>query len=356
MGRRGVGGDTEEGNGEDRGLQGGVQDFDRMFDQRTADEAARDQAERTEKIIEWMLDKRLTYRVSLAVSNAYSAVVLGIFLMLLCMVVQAGTGTGLHHEAELRSNGTVVGEDVKQLWRTENNTVRHGCYLSSSRSDWIQSCIGMSGGWYGPKAMQVEGIFVTSYTTDLGAVPIAGSVFSGVVLGHLGVAALLSIYLSLAATPEGERSYSIFEPRGLIVVNGLVSICSTQAVERYFASCHGDGGWFTFLFLIFCTLACWADELPSAILGAVIGKRDETLWERRISCSFRLFILVLMCFVPLSAVAAANINSDIPGTVLVGLALPACVLSMCFDCLHWQLNEFDSVPWCAGLQRVPECG
>ncbi len=324
---------VEDGNRAGAVQVSSVDEMSRMLEEKMAWEDEEYEAEvsrRTDLIIEWMMDKRLTYRVSMEVANAYSVCVLGIFLMLLCMVMQAASGSGLSHDAEIRANGTIVGEEAKAAWRLDNSTARHGCYISSSRSDWIQSSLGTSVGWYGPNLLQMDGFGVMAYTTDLGTLPMAGSVFAGVVLAFLGIATLLAIYLSLAATPEGERSYCIIEPRGLIIVNGIVSICSTQGVERFFATCQRDAGGFASMFIIFCAAVCWLDEVPAAILGAIVvrGGRKESVWEHRGSCLARLLILLVMCFVPPAALSAGNAGSDVPGTVLVRSFAHDCLAAL----------------------------
>ena len=116
----------------------------------------------------------------------------------------------------------------------------------------------------------------TFATADTIAMPIVGSIFSGVVMAFLAVAFLMLLFLALTSMPEGERSYLLLEPRGLTIVNGIVSFASTQGVGLQFARCNGSGGSIAggvFLFLLFCLVACWLDELPAIIVQHAMKRR-----------------------------------------------------------------------------------
>ncbi len=155
--------------------------------------------------------------------------------------------------------------------------------------------------------------------------PLAGSIFAGLVLAHLSIVFLLSVYMSLVALPEGETSYGIFEPRGLIIINGLVTICSAQGVEKYFAHCHADVPGFSVLFLIFCLTTCWLDELPGAVLVAA-GFSFETSWVRWFCTSVRVAVLLIVVLAPLAVVYVSQGQStSLPKVVLVSVLVVCCV-------------------------------
>ena len=119
----------------------------------------------------------------------------------------------------------------------------------------------------------------SSFAADQGSLPIAGSIFSAIVLAFLCTSVLISVYMAFMAVPEGASTYVFMEPRGLILMNGLVAFGTTQSVEKNFARCSNDAAGATFVFALFCLLACWLDELPniawSAAVWAGLAKKKE---------------------------------------------------------------------------------
>ena len=214
-------------------------------------------------------------RTTLSVCSAYCAMSLGLLLLFLAELLQAASGLGLDTSVVYRI-------------RTMQDPEADELYASTQRLDWVQAVSGGSG-WMrkvcfilfehslgialNPHVEQDNNTFATA---DTFAMPIVGSIFSGVVMAFLVVAFLLSLFLALTSMPEGERSYLLLEPRGLTIVNGIVSFASTQGVRQQFARCNGSGGSIAggvFLFMLFCLIVCWLDELPGLIVQQAMKRR-----------------------------------------------------------------------------------
>ena len=175
----------------------------------------------------------------------------------------------------------------------------------------------------------------------------AGSVFAGVVLAFLLVSFLLALYLSLTAMPEGESSYLVLEPRGLVVANGVVAFASTQGVGQHFARCSASGSGDVGLFLLFCLLACWLDALP-ALVVSLISRSNKVAPEgmqKRLSPggavvlqkSIRCLLLVVVAASPVYMVYGLRGGGGVPGTVMVSPHANMIVLQLLLTCVSAQI-------------------
>lgn len=194
-------------------------------------------------------------------------------------------------------------------------------FTSSKRQDWVQAVAGGSG-W-----VLKEG--TTMVVANPTALPLVGSIFTGVVAAFLCVSFILSLYLLLTSMPEGDSSLLIAEPRGLIVGNGILAFAGTQGVEQNFAYCNPDVAGGAILMFLFSMLACWADELP-AFVGWVVSKNakvvpsDSSRYERRVGGMMfrtiaRIVILVILAWVPVCGVFISHTEGSVPMTLMVSL-------------------------------------
>ena len=164
-----------------------------------------------------------------------------------------------------------------------------------------------------------------TYAVDPVVLPLAGSVFCGIVAAYLVVSFLLSLYLALTALPEGDSSYLALNPRGLMVANGIVAFASTQGVGTHFARCGAGVAGGTVLFLLFCLLACWLDALPELLRssGKIKGKANPVA-EKVLKC----LVVVVVGLAPVYMVFALIQGGDgVPGTVMV----------RCQRCIYYSL-------------------
>jgi hypothetical protein len=176
------------------------------------------------------------------------------------------------------------------------------------------------------------------------ALPMLGSIFSGVVLAFLLISFLLSLVLVLTAMPEGESSSLFLEPHGLVVGNGVMAFASSQGVGQHFARCSTGSGLLagnTVLFLLFCLLACWLDELPGLLFGLANARktrqaenkdprvvmmtmpnRNSNKGQRIAQKGLQCFLFVAVGFAPLYMLPALEPNAaggqeGVPGMVMV---------------------------------------
>ncbi len=166
-----------------------------------------------------------------------------------------------------------------------------------------------------------------------------GSAFSGVVLAFLVLSFLLSLFLVLTAMPEGSSSYLFLEPRGLVVINGVVAFTSSQGVGQQFARCDAAGvAGSTVLFLLFCLMACWLDELPVLIFGLIRRRRKRYEENKDVPPSkkngsglmvvekgLQCFLIITVVFAPLYMLPALSGGEEAPGTVMVSFFCTQCV-------------------------------
>ena len=242
-------------------------------------------------LFKWISDRRAHAMSMLSVANAYSTCIFAIALLYLGCFLQAASGWGLDD-----------GDGVGMHLETRVSTARNSTYASSQRLDWVQATVGGSG-WvfhpytYSPKGntsgnttlmgSQEDYSGYNNYSVNSSALPLFGSLYAGAVLAYLVVCTLLGLYISLSATPEGDGSYLILEPRGLVVANGIITFGSTGTIEGNFARCRSDAAGTSTLFAIFCLLACWGDELPFLLKAAFEGlskakaKRDKNAASKK---------------------------------------------------------------------------
>lgn len=154
-----------------------------------------------------ILAERTSYRNGMNISNLYCTCVVGLLGLQVTALVQASGGAGL--------DATIV-QRVKAPYS----------YASSDKLDWIQSTMGSSG-WSreGP----------TAFSADPNILPFMGSIFSALVLAFLCICVLLGVYMCFVSVPEGASTYVFLEPRGLIVINGFITLGSSYCVDSIFA-------------------------------------------------------------------------------------------------------------------------
>lgn len=228
-----------------------------------SDAAAQDGRDETASVLKWIARRRGHGLNTLSVCNAYCSCTLAVFLLYFCEFMQAVSGWGL---------------DDQLVPRASVNASSRAVYSSSQRLDWIQASAGSSGWTLVVQQSVPQGnTSATNNATttpsallyavaEKGSLPVMGSVFAGAVLGFLLLGLLLSLYTSLSATPEGEFSYLVLEPRGLTVCNGILVFGSLGTVEHHFAFCAQDVAGSSTLFALFCLLACLFDEIPALVL------------------------------------------------------------------------------------------
>ena len=167
----------------------------------------------------------------------------------------------------------------------------------------------------------------TQFSADASSVPLFGSIFAGVVMAFLVTCLLLSIYMAYMATPEGASSYMFFEPRGLIVSNGIVTFASTHTIEQNFASCSSDAAGATATFVLFCCMACWLDALVDVIRGRVDARKETVA---RMLVLFRYGLMQSMALVPVIGFLATH-ASHAPSIVLVRMSSFFLCLVVCLS-------------------------
>ncbi len=139
-------------------------------------------------------------------------------------------------------------------------------------------------------------------------------------MAFLVVCFLLSIYMSYMATPEGASSYMFFEPRALVVANGIVTFSSTHTVEQNFAYCNRDVVGPTILFFLFCCMVCWVDAIVLLVQEFTSrGSRGSTTaGSNRLIKTFQYAIVQVAALVPFIGLVATQ-ASQMPATVMVSV-------------------------------------
>jgi hypothetical protein len=136
--------------------------------------------------------------------------------------------------------------------------VQRGMYISLEVNDWKQAVIGTTGEWQVQQA--VGGLVVARGDASL---PIAGSIFAGVLLGFLLLMLLIGVYACFMAMPESHWSYIFLEPRFLIMLNAALVMMAEYAVQNSFVHCYCPGciqpAVLCVLFALFSIVTCWAD-------------------------------------------------------------------------------------------------
>lgn len=167
------------------------------------------------------------------------------------------------------------------------------------------------------------------FAADARVLPFMGSIFTGAVLAFACICTLLSIYMSFVAVPEGASSYIFMEPRGLIVMNGLLVFGSTHGVETIFSVCSNSVAGDSVVFALFCLLACWLDGIPSLAVGLAnrLRKNQEPGDEKgnkksgKISKIFRYATLQCMSLVPIIGLLVTHPGPGMPNAILVSTSL-----------------------------------
>lgn len=177
---------------------------------------------------------------------------------------------------------------------------RSAVYVSSTNlNDWRQAIVGSSGEWQ-------PGPGNTMTAAPSSSLPLAGSLYAGILLAFLLVMLFVSIYAAFMATPEGESCYLFLEPRFLIIFNGMLVMLAGYSVRSVygFCFCSGSGAaacWppavLCVLFSLFCLAVCWLDMLIGLLLPARLFQL----------CKFG--VLLVFCLV---APLASVIISEVP--------------------------------------------
>lgn len=134
-------------------------------------------------------------------------------------------------------------------------------------------------------------------------------------MAFLVVCFLLSIYMCYMATPEGASSYMFFEPRALVVANGIVTFSSTHTVEQNFAYCNGDVVGPTILFFLFCCMVCWVDALVLFVHECTSRGRGSS---SRLIKTFQYAIVQIAALVPFIGLMVTQ-TSQMPATIMVSI-------------------------------------
>ncbi len=317
-----------------------------LSNKKRGDENGDDQAGHYRDVLKWIERRRSSAMNMLAVANSYSVCVLAISLLYVGCFLQGASGWGLSDTLK---------------WRT-SKLQANITYASSQRLDWVQSSIGASG-WVAVVVQQQNGTVnnttaatdppgLTHYEFDAKSLPLFGSLYAGAVLAYLVVCTLLGLYISLSATPEGDGSYLILEPRGLVVANGIIVFASMNSIDQNFAACAGDVAGASTQFAIFCLLACWADELPALLRAAAVAlskkrrdkkmkkegfaplkedggdddkkeagnnsdkKSKKKLWAAILMKVLQGLLLTIMCWVPLISIYMIHTGPEPPGVIV----------------------------------------
>lgn len=235
-----------------------------------------------------------------AATHAYCVLSLGLLLFFLACFLQGSTGWGLDGQVESRFP-RVLGNTRSNATSWNDQGLLY-VFNSSSQLDWIQATVGGATGSWTEKVLLSSCTLAffprltccvlcafhkgnrTYVVLEPRTLPFMGSIFSGAVLAYLTLSTLLSIYLGLTATPEGEGSIMLMlDPRGLTVANGVVAFASTQGVGQIFAFCSQDVAGGCALFFLFAFLVCWTDQLPVLVLWLA----DKLKAQRMKNAGFR---------------------------------------------------------------------
>ena len=106
--------------------------------QATADGASESEISRQKLML--IISKRVSYRYSMNVANAYSAAVGTILLLFVAMFIQSSTGSGLENSA-IEQRARMAHASMSSS--PDNYTTYY--YASSKRLDWVHATVGSSG-------------------------------------------------------------------------------------------------------------------------------------------------------------------------------------------------------------------
>lgn len=104
-------------------------------------------------------------------------------------------------------------------------------------------------------------------------IPIAGSIYAGLLMAFLALMFLISIYAVFTALPEETASYIFLEPRFLVLLSGMMTLLSAYSVKNSFLYCYCEqesNCWSTtilcIMFALFSGLICFLDLLLGLVL------------------------------------------------------------------------------------------
>lgn len=202
--------------------------------------------------------------------------------------------------------------------------VQRGVYVSLQLNDWKQAVVGTSGEW---QSLGVGGSALVTARLDA-SLPIAGSIFAGVLLGFLLLMLFISIYACFMAMPEAHWSYLFLEPRFLIILNAALVMLAKYAVQNSFVYCYCPGcmspAVLCLLFSIFALATCWADII-------FIG------FSKSLYKTCRMILLLVMGIIP--AFASLIMNLTILFKVLAWVVCIASSIISVVDYMFMSIAE-----------------
>lgn len=230
----------------------------------------------------------------MSVANAYSTCTLACLLCFVASVLQGVSGWGLDGSISIRAR--LQGPLFPVAGSNDTTTTQPvlAYYNSSRRLDWVQVSAGASG-WLAVAKGTAMNASVYA-VPDAAVMPLVGSIYCGVVAAFLVLCFFLSLYLSLRATPEGESTYLCFDPRGLIVVNAIVTVGTVWPLHANFVGCSGRTLGGTLFFAALCFVVCWAEETFVFIWGLFcLGKAPISPIADQV---LRIVVLLLLSWLP----------------------------------------------------------
>lgn len=166
-----------------------------------------------------LLRLRASFRRGMDASNACCTSMLTLLLLAATGVAQTLTAEGL-----LSPDGA----SVRLLPSVRDSSL---AYAASQRLSWTQAVVGGASAW------TLDGqVFRVASGFE---VPVIGSIFAAVLVAALGVLFLLTLYMAYVSTPEGESSLSFLDPKGLAVMNWIVSSSLSWDRVAQFEACGG---------------------------------------------------------------------------------------------------------------------
>ena len=259
---------------------------------------------KTSKILTSSSQKWLTYHQSLGIANAHCCASCALFVLYLLLFLQ-----------------------VAAFWDqldTSTKLQRGPSYTSTQLNDWRQAIVGTSGEW---QALPGNKNMFQAIPPSQG-LPIAGSLYSGIIIAYLLVMFFVAVYASFMAMPEEASSYMFFEPKFLIMLNAMLVMTAGYAVKSCFVYCYcsGDGCFspatLCVLFSLFAAITSFADVL----VGLMIPERWYSLGK--------LVVMAVMAIIPaFASVIVQGISSMFRAT-----AWMLCILSLAIAGLEYWLH------------------
>ena len=185
---------------------------------------------------------KMTYHHTLGTANAHCCASCALFVLQLLLFLQ-------------------VAAFPDQL-QPSVNLSRGSQYVSTTQlNDWRQAIVGSSGEW-----QPVPGVKNAYSASPVSGLPIAGSLYNGILLALLLVLFFVSIYAAFMATPHEATTLMFFDPRFMILLNVLLVMVASYSVKHGFVYCYCGKACLSstalcILFALFTVLACWLDLL-----------------------------------------------------------------------------------------------